>query len=447
MAADPDELAPWPDLLTFGGSSGSSRPRSRGRGQVLRPLAVAALCSWALASWVPAFAMQRSSRIEAQCATRCRAGLKDQVPTEPGRSSDQDGYEQLCCRWNREEAEAVEKAKKTLQSGKTTKEAKQLAINELEYWAIRRGGYDAEIILIGTLASPDKDLAGQAHVSLKKTWASHFNAWVNNDIIHGKTIQNRGGAREALKIFDKVIFENPIWGEGYHLRAKCWNTLKDLDMTIHDLRKALEYCPNNYLVMIELGITLMDKKQEYDEAYALFKNAAELCPFLPIDIFVKSLHAKAPHLKAQAEAEAAAYIFTLDAPPLKLLPESWIHREMAIERPNQCFLRVGAELEQLRARWFTQVREHDADRGTQRKLWGKLVIKWDPDKFPKELHSFTSQVHEALKARSERELAKVEEKDPDKEEFDRTSDEYDEEAVAFLRQLRAERRQKQKQKA
>ena len=67
-----------------------------------------------------------------------------------------------------------------------------------------------------------------------------------------------------------------------------------------------------------------------------------------------------------------------------------------------------------------QVRRRKADAATQRKLWSVLVIKWDPDKWPRPLRSFTTQVgrvwhvglgraevHEALKDRRERELAKV----------------------------------------
>lgn len=366
--------------------------------------------------------------------------LIDMMPSEPGTSNEQVGFEQLCTRWNREEAEAVDRSKRTLQSPNTTREAKMRGIHELEYWAIRRGGYDAEIVLIGALKSPDRELAGQAHMSLKKTWANHFNAWVNNAICHGNAMVNQGRVLEAMPIFDKVVFQNPLWGEGYHLRAKCWNQLKDVEKTIADLRKALEFCPNNYLVMVELAITLMDKRQEYEEAAQLMKNAADLCPILPIEAFTESLYEKAPHLKARDEAEKAASQFSLEAPPSRLMPDAWVDRYEATERPNQAFLRVGAELEQ----WFTQLRLKDAPRTTQRKLWSKLVIAWDPDKHPRQLRSFTTQVHEALKARRERELAKAEDEDTLPTAYEV---EDDEDAVAFLRRMRLERRRKQETSA
>lgn len=367
------------------------------------------------------------------------------MPNEPGKSSDEVAYEQLCTRWNREEAEAVQRCKRSLQSDKTTREDKILALNELEYWAMRRGGYDAEVILIGMLKEADKDVAGQAHISLKKTWAAHFNMWVNNDVDHGRLLMKQKKLDEAFKIFDKVAYENPLWGEGYHLRAKCYNAMKDVPNTIADLRRALEFCPNNYLVMVELGITLMDKSQEYEEAADLFKRAIDLCPILPVDIFLRQLFEKVPHLKEEWEAEKKANQFSLNEPPARLLPEAWVERFEATERPNQAFLRVGAELEQ----WFAEVRRHKAEPSIQRKLWSVLVIKWDPDKWPKELKSFTTQVHEALKARRERELAKAvapdadaeaeEWKDQDELEFEEAQDEYDEDAVAFLRQLRTQR--------
>ena len=25
----------------------------------------------------------------------------------------------------------------------------------------------------------------------------------------------------------QVAYENPLWGEGYHMRAKCWNAMKE----------------------------------------------------------------------------------------------------------------------------------------------------------------------------------------------------------------------------
>jgi len=366
------------------------------------------------------------------------------MPNEPGKSSDEVAYEQLCTRWNREEAEAVQRCKRTLQSDKTTREDKILALNELEYWAMRRGGYDAEVILIGMLKESDKDVAGQAHISLKKTWAAHFNMWVNNDVDHGRLLMKQKKLDEAFKVFDKVAYENPLWGEGYHLRAKCYNAMKDVPNTIADLRRALEFCPNNYLVMVELGITLMDKSHEYEEAADLFKRAIDLCPIIPVDIFLQQLFQKVPHLKEEWEAEKKANQFSLNEPPARLLPEAWVERFEATERPNQAFLRVGAELEQ----WFAEVRRHKAEPSIQRKLWSVLVIKWDPDKWPKELKSFTTQVHEALKARRERELAKAvapdadaiqEWKDQDELEFEEAQDEYDEDAVAFLRQLRTQR--------
>eukprot|EP00913_Durusdinium_trenchii_P031198 g29213.t1 len=376
------------------------------------------------------------------------------MPTEPGKSSDQVGFEKLCTRWNQEEAEAVQRCKRTLQSGETTREAKILALNELEYWAMRRGGYDAEVILIGMLKDPDQEVSGQAHISLKKTWAAHFNMWVNTRVDHGRVLMKEKRLDEALKIFDKVAFENPLWGEGYHLRAK----------------KALEFCPNNYLVMVELGITLMDsgfdKKKAYAEAASLFKRALDLCPFLPVESFLRDLFKKVPGLQEEWDAEKKANEFSLTEPPARLLPDSWVHRFEATERPNQAFLRsfgctehepkpeqgrgglrsqragrVGGELEQ----WFAEVRRREADAATQRKLWSVLVIKWDPDKWPRELRSFTTQVHEALKARRERELAKAQPeaieqwKDKDDEEFEEAQAEYDEEAVAFLKRLRAQR--------
>jgi len=243
-----------------------------------------------------------------------------------------------------------------------------------------------------------------------------------------------------MRIFDKVIRENPLWGEAYRLRAKCWNKRGEIDNTIEDLRRGLEFCPNNYLTMIELGITLMDKKEAYEESAKLFKGALDLCPFLPISTFLSTLHGKVPSLKAQWEAEKKANEFSPDAPPLRLLPESWVDRYEATERPNQAFLRIGAELEQ----WFAEVRINKVDRAIQRKLWSILVIKWDPDKHSRELKSFTTQVHNAVKSRRERELAKADEDDqvlvdPDELHMQELESEYDEEAVAFLRQMRRER--------
>ncbi|CAJ1331356.1 unnamed protein product [Effrenium voratum] len=361
------------------------------------------------------------------------------MPTEPGKSSDQIGYEQLCTRWNREEAEAVQRCKRTLQ-GDSTREDKILALNELEYWAMRRGGYDAEVILIGMLKDPDKEVAGQAHISLKKTWAAHFNMWINNRVDHGRYLMSENKLDEAFQIFDKVAYENPLWGEGYHLRAKCWNAMKEVDKTIADLRRALEFCPNNYLVMVELGITLMDRKEDYVEAANLFKRALDLCPFLPVEGFLKDLFRKVPTLQEEWDAEQKANEFSLNEPPARLLPDAWVDRFEATERPNQAFLRVGGELEQ----WFAEVRRQKADSATQRKLWSILVIKWDPDKWPQKLKSFTTQVHEALKARRERELAKaapqaIEDWVDDEEEYQGAKDEYDEEAVSFLRRLRSQR--------
>lgn len=362
------------------------------------------------------------------------------MPMQPGQTANEEGFNDLCTRWNREEAEAVQDSKRKLQSDKTSTDTKLLAVNELEYWAVRRGGYDAEIILIGTLKHPSKELASQAHISLKKTWASHFSAWVNSDIDQGRVFQRDGDFDAAMKVFDKVIRENALWGEAYRLRAKCWNKRGEIDKTIEDLRRGLEFCPNNYLTMIELGIVLMDKKQAYEESAKLFKSALDLCPFLPVSSFLATLHSKMPSLKEQWEAEKKANEFSVDRPPLRLLPEDWVHRYEATERPNQAFLRVGAELEQ----WFAEVRMNRVDKAIQRKLWSILVIKWDPDKHSRELKSFTTQVHNAIKARRERELAKaVEEKqplvDPDELHLQLVESEYDEDAVAFLRQLRKER--------
>lgn len=397
----------------------------------------------------PALPFLASHRASSSCTARhataggqqfADMGGKIPLPNQPGQTANEEGFNDLCTRWNREEAEAVQDSKRKLQSDKSSTDTKLLAVNELEYWAVRRGGYDAEIILIGVLKHPSKELASQAHISLKKTWAGHFSAWVNSDIDQGRVLQRYGDTDGAMKIFDKIIYENPLWGEAYRLRAKLWNKRGEIDKTIEDLRSALEFCPNNYLTMIELGITLMDKKQAYEESAKLFKGALDLCPFLPISSFLATLHGKVPSLKEQWEAEKKANEFSVDTPPLRLLPVNWVHRFEATERPNQAFLRVGAELEQ----WFAEVRMNKVDRAIQRKLWSILVIKWDPDKHSRELRSFTTQVHNAVKSRRERELAKADEDeqdlgDPDELHLQQVESEYDEDAVAFLRQMRTER--------
>mmetsp|Transcript_67667 Transcript_67667/g.171753 ORF Transcript_67667/g.171753 Transcript_67667/m.171753 type:complete len:469 (-) Transcript_67667:69-1475(-) len=353
----------------------------------------------------------------------------------PGQTSEQKGMEELQERWNREEAENVDKAKRTLQSPNTTIAQKRRGIEELEYWAIRRGGYDAEIVLIGALKHPDLDLAGQAHVSLKKTWESHFNAWVNSALSNAKAMTNFGKIDQAMKVYDKVIFENPVWGEGYHLRARLHNKMGNHTQTLRDLHSALEYCPNNYVTMVELGLTYMDKYQDYDKAEELMNKAGDLCPVLPIKAILGVLYSKAPYLRAKAELDAKFNQVTLEAVPQRLLPEGWIHKFEATERPNQAFLRVGAELEQ----WFAKVQQLNPTRHQQRKLWGMLVIAWDPDKHARELKSFTTQVHLALKDRRERELMKAGAVEGKMMEV-QAPDEYDADAITFLRQIRRDRR-------
>merc|ERR1712072_188974 len=108
-----------------------------------------------------------------------------------------------------------------------------------------------------------------------------------------------------MEVYNKIIFENPLWGEGFHLRAKLWNKLGHLNETIVDLEKALEFCPNNYLVMVELALLLMDKFQNYDRAGLLLHSAEDLCPMLPIKAFTGSLYAKAPHLRPEEAADGA----------------------------------------------------------------------------------------------------------------------------------------------
>lgn len=325
------------------------------------------------------------------------------VELEPGGPSYcEAGYKQLCEHWNKEEAEMVQKAKRTLMSPNTTKEAKHRAIGELEYWAVRRGGYDAEIILVGAMKSEDKLISAEAHMALKKSWESHFNAWVNRDMIDCKMFMKEGRVHDALEILNKIIDENPLWGEGYHVRAKIWNMIKDVDRTLEDLRKALEHCPNNYVTMVELGLALMEHNQAYEETHDLLEAATDLCPHLPSELLFKVLYKKAPELKAHGQRRKEDKEFSDEAPPWRLMPETWVERQEAIDRPSQAFLRVGAELEQ----WFTAVQLKGLPRGRQRKLWSMLVIAWDPDKHPEEVRTFTTEVHEAIKARRERELAK-----------------------------------------
>lgn len=393
-------------------------------------------CPTSARSWLPQHAtLLRRSAIRRHALNQDilerRAKATQENLRKPGDSSDEQGFKDLCTRWNREEAENVANAKRVLQSATTTRDAKLQAIDELEYWAIRRGGYDAEIILIGMLRSQDKELAGHAHISLKKQWGSHFNAWVNNKICLAKRLQQSGRMPDAMTIYDRTIFENPLWGEGYHLRAKCWNQQGCTDKTLKDLRNALEYCPNNYVVMVELALLLMGQDQ-LSEAGKLMHEAEDLCPLLPIEAFKDALYSKAPHLKDEAEAARAAAAFTPDAPPQRLMPDFWIERREAVDRPNQAFLRVGAELEQ----WFSDMRDHQLTRAKQRKLWSRLVIAWDPDKHTRELRSFTTQVHEALKSRRERELEKVN----DSPQPSAEAQPGDVDPAEFLRRIRRERR-------
>lgn len=90
----------------------------------------------------------------------------------------------------------------------------------------------------------------------------------------------------------------------------------------------------------------------------------DLCPFLPVEGFLRDLHQKArsekidlpwqpwqvPSLKADWEKERKANEFSLSDVPARLLPDSWVEKFEATERPNQAFLRrVSAWL-----RWSRQ---------------------------------------------------------------------------------------------
>eukprot|EP00929_Paragymnodinium_shiwhaense_P063482 TRINITY_DN31704_c0_g1_i1.p1 TRINITY_DN31704_c0_g1~~TRINITY_DN31704_c0_g1_i1.p1 ORF type:complete len:531 (-),score=82.31 TRINITY_DN31704_c0_g1_i1:20-1555(-) len=398
--------------------------------EVLQPLASSAAASKCIGRTGLHAASRAGSPVQ-------RQGMPPGFDLNPGSNTDSDGFEELCTRWNREEAENVEKSKRTLQSPKTPREAKFRAIDELEYWAIRRGGYDAEIVLIGTLRHPDRDLAGQAHIALKKTWANHFNVWVNNRISNAQVLEKTGQTEEAMKVYDALIFENPLWGEGYHLRAKLWNKLGDMNKTVLDLEKALEFCPNNYLLMVELGLIVMGDNlefQNYERAGKLLHSAIDLCPLLPTSAFMASLYIKAPHLRPAADEDDGS-IDDMNSPPKRLLPDHWVEREEATERPNQLFLRVGAELEQ----WFALLRQKELSPSHTRKLWSVLVIAWDPDKYPRPLRSFMTQVHDALKNRRERVLAKAIEDAKDLLP-EQAKNEDNDDARAFLRRVRMERR-------
>lgn len=88
---------------------------------------------------------------------------------------------------------------------------------------------------LGSLRDPDREVAGQvgpsilvlhpchlkgygqAHISLKKTWAAHFNMWINNRVdrgalkhadalilASGRLLMSENRLEEAFQIFDKV---------------------------------------------------------------------------------------------------------------------------------------------------------------------------------------------------------------------------------------------------
>ena len=43
----------------------------------------------------------------------------------------------------------------------------------------------------------------------------------------------------------KVAYENPLWGEGYHLRAKCWNAMKAMADQQNMAASGTEYLGTN----------------------------------------------------------------------------------------------------------------------------------------------------------------------------------------------------------
>lgn len=91
---------------------------------------------------------------------RSRPTGYEYMPTEPGKSSDQMGYEQLCTRWNREEAEAVQRCKRTLQSDETSHEASSSALSKHE----RARGQDLSTERAGVLGHEVWLLGSGRHV-------------------------------------------------------------------------------------------------------------------------------------------------------------------------------------------------------------------------------------------------------------------------------------------
>jgi len=296
----------------------------------------------------------------------------------------------------REGEQTVQVARRTLLlSGHSSHAAADLDVSRLEYCATS-GNLDAQITLVGLLTFEDKAIGQGAYHALQKVWGAAPNDAARQTIAEALNLQRSRLLPQALEVFDKLVESFPMWSGAYHMRAKCRNQMKDGTGTISDLQRALEICPVNYSIMVELGLAL-HAQQKHGDSLVLLQRARSLCPFLPmLDMFLRQVQESAQKAGASVTTtESAASASQLVE---QLLPIAWVDTASSGCQEQSMLLHFGVELE---ARLAQVRRGHEDSEASlaQCQMLETLCSAWDNNQdLPCELRQYAAGISSLLQA-------------------------------------------------
>ena len=109
-------------------------------------------------------------------------------------------------------------------------------------------------------------------------WGYHADPALRHALHQGWLMLDDGKPKEALEVFEKVIFADPSWTEALNKRATALYYAKDFDRSYEDTLVVLEREPLHFGALAGQGLCLM-QKEDFHGAVESFKKALMVNPW------------------------------------------------------------------------------------------------------------------------------------------------------------------------
>ena len=117
----------------------------------------------------------------------------------------------------------------------------------------------------------------KATESIWEIWLETNDPLIEYDFKRGLKLMKVGQLKESIKIFTKVIENNPNFAEAWNKRATVYYLIGDFDSSVMDIKQTLQLEPRHFGAMDGLGLIFIHL-QQFEKAIDVYDQMLKILP-------------------------------------------------------------------------------------------------------------------------------------------------------------------------